>query len=393
METTKLYTKDFILVMLFGFFLFLSMNALTTVLPTHVTTVLDDPFVGGMMTTVFMFAAILTRPLVGYFIQKVNVNILNTVSILLFAILIFALQYTTSVPIMLGLRTLQGILFGILSTTVATLATSIVPSNRRGEGVGVYGAAQSTGGALAPVIGLPLLQNFSYKTFIYAVTIAAFTAFAVSLITKKPEKKVEEVTADPGEKLSFWDYAFDKKALLPCAIVLFISFPLGGMNTFMGPLAAEVGLSEHVSLFFLIQAIFNLLFKTNAGKLMDNFGHKVVVYPAIALGFVGFLILSRLNSMPMFILSGALIGAAVGALTIVFQTLALNALSFDKQATANAMYFSFMDFGIAISASILGVVANAFNFKAVYLVSAISFALMLIVYFSTFGRVKKSYNN
>ena len=88
MTTSKLFTKDFILVMFFGFFLFISMNALTTVLPTHVTNVLDDPFIGGMTTTVFMFAAILTRPLVGYFIQKVNINILNTVSILLFAILI-----------------------------------------------------------------------------------------------------------------------------------------------------------------------------------------------------------------------------------------------------------------------------------------------------------------
>ncbi|MBG9983598.1 MFS transporter [Aerococcaceae bacterium DSM 111022] len=388
MTTSKLFTKDFILVMFFGFFLFISMNALTTVLPTHITNVLDDPVIGGMTTTVFMFAAILTRPLVGYFIQKVNINILNTVSILLFAVLIFALQFTTIIPIVMTLRALQGVLFGILSTTVATLATSIVPANRRGEGVGIYGASQSTGGALAPVIGLPLLQNFSYQTFITAVSVAAFIGFIVSLLTRKPEKKVEEVTADPTEKVSFWDYAFDKRALLPCAIVLFVSFPLGGVNTFMGPLAAEVGLSEHVSLFFLAQAIFNLVFKTNAGKIMDNHGHLVVVYPAIGLGILGFLILTRLNSLPLFILSGALIGAAIGSLSIVFQTLALNSLSDDKHATANAMYFSFMDFGIAISASILGMVANAFNFKAVFVVAAISLVLMFIVYFSTLGKNK-----
>lgn len=388
-KDNKLFTPEFITVMLMALALFLSVMFLTSGLPANITATTGNAFMGGMMTTFFMIAAIITRPVIGYVIQKANIKLLNIATISILAVLIFSLTVTDSIPILLFIRVLQGICFGILSTSVATMATNAMPAKRIGEGIGYYGMATSGGTSFAPMIALAILQSLSYKALILTSTALAVVTLVLMLLSKNKKKEVTtNAKAGSREKNSFAEYAFDVRALLPCIAVLCFSFTLGGVTSFIKPLGKEAGIEATVSLFFLVEAIALLISKVLSGIIYDRAGHKVIMYPAAVCGIIGLYLLSIVNSTPMLLVAGVFYGAAYGFLTPTLQTIAVSKVDKKKQGTANAMYLSFMDLGMALGSPILGIVAGAQGYRAIYSVSIIFIVVLILLYGLTIGREK-----
>ncbi len=393
MEQNKkeaLFTPEFIKILVMALAFFLSIMFLTSGIPGHITATSGDAFIGGLMTTVFMVAAILTRPVIGYIIQKANLNALNIVTVLSLALLIFALSLTEHTAVMLVLRVLQGICFGILSTSIATMATSSMPKSRMGEGIGYYGMATSGGTSFAPMLALAILQSFSYRALILTSTALALVTFVLLLSTRtKDTEKRDTKPLDDVEKLSFLDYAFDKDAVLPCAIVAFFSFTLGGVTSFLRPLSIEAEIESTVSLFFLVQAIVLLISKAVSGIVYDRYGHKMILYPAAISGILGLFLLSRVETTFVLLIAAVFYGIAYGFLTTTLQTLAVSRVEKHKQGTANAMFLSFMDLGMALGSPILGLVAGALSYHGIYAVSIIFILALVVVYTVTIGKEEK----
>lgn len=395
----KLFTSEFIIVMLMALALFLSVMFLTSGLPANITATTGNAFMGGMMTTFFMIAAIITRPVIGYVIQKVNVKALNIVVILILAALIFSLTVISSIPLLLFIRVLQGICFGILSTSVATMATNAMPAKRMGEGIGYYGMATSGGTSFAPMIALAILQSFSYRALILTSTALALVTFVLMLLSKNKKKEATtnatanataNAKTEAAEKITFMEYAFDVRALLPCIIVLCFSFTLGGVTSFIKPLGKEAGIEATVSLFFLVEAIVLLISKALSGIIYDRAGHKVIMYPSAICGIIGLYILSTVQSTSMLLIAGVFYGAAYGFLTPTLQAIAVGKVDKRKQGTANAMYLSFMDLGMALGSPVLGIVAGAQGYRAIYSVSIIFIVILILLYAFTVGREKST---
>ncbi len=57
------------------------------------------------------------------------------------------------------LRVAHGLLFGMVTTTGNTLVIDIMPSSRRGEGLGYYGVMNNLAMSIGPMIGLRLKRR------------------------------------------------------------------------------------------------------------------------------------------------------------------------------------------------------------------------------------------
>ncbi|MDR7855505.1 MFS transporter [Tissierella sp.] len=390
-KENKIFTAQFIIVILMALSLFLSVMFLTSGIPANITATTGNAFIGGMMTTFFMIAAIITRPIIGYIIKKVNVKSLNIMTIIILSILIFSLSITNSIALMLFIRVLQGICFGILSTSMATMATNVIPAKRMGEGIGYYGMATSGGTSFAPMIALSILQAFSYKALILTSTALAIATLVLTLLSSNNKKeKRSDVTSDVIEKISFTEYAFDLRALLPCIIVLFFSFTLGGVTSFLKPLGKEAGIEATISLFFLVESIVLLISKAASGIIYDRLGHKVIMYPAAICGIIGLYLLSIVDSTTILLVAAVFYGIAYGFLTPTLQTVAVSRVDKKKHGTANAMYLSFMDLGMAMGSPILGIVAGAQGYRVIYSISIIFIVVLILLYAFTIGHKKSA---
>ncbi|WP_449620401.1 MFS transporter [Robertmurraya sp. Marseille-Q9965] len=384
-ETSKLWTGRYVAIVVMAFLFFISLQMLTAGFPAYITDVKDNPTQGGLMTTVFMLAAIITRPLIGYLMNKVNMMILNLVGLSFVAITIGLSFNQESVAILLALRVFHGIGFGILTTVLATMATNIIPTNRLGEGIGYYGMATSVGTSIAPMLALSILQYYSYNFMIILTFILTIATILISFFVR-PSKTSQPVK----KKISFKAYAFDKNALLPSIMTIFFTISLGGVISFMGELGKDAGLGKTVPFFFLVLSVMMVLVRPLSGRLFDRYGHKVIIYPGVTSGIIGLCLLANTEHTWTLLLAGLFYGIAYGVVTPTLQAIAVRAVAKEKQGTANAMYFSGMDLGMAIGSTGLGFIASYKGYHFIYGFSIVFLIVLLAVYTLFYVKRKKA---
>ncbi len=82
-------------------------------------------------------------------------------------------------------------------------------------------------------------------------------------------------------------------------------------------------------------------------------------------------------------------GISYGIVTPTLQAIAVSFVDREKQGTANAMFFSSMDIGMAVGSTGLGMLAAATSYHFIYGFSIISIVILLLIYTFIFVRSEK----
>ena len=73
----------------------------------------------------------------------------------------------STIVLLAVLRVIHGVTWAVSTTAVGTAITDIIPDSRRGEGMGWYGMAMTIAMAIEPMIGLWVVQNYSFDGLFY----------------------------------------------------------------------------------------------------------------------------------------------------------------------------------------------------------------------------------
>lgn len=170
-------------------------------------------------------------------------------------------------------------------------------------------------------------------------------------------------------------------------LTIFFTISLGGVISFMGELGKEANLGGSVSLFFLVLSAMMVIVRPLSGRLFDSYGHKVIIYPGVISGIIGLYLLSITEHTFTLLLAGMFYGLAYGVVTPTLQAIAVKKVAKEKQGTANAMYFSGMDLGMAIGSTGLGAIASITGYHFIYGFSIVFLVMLLVFYY--FVNVKR----
>lgn len=113
----------------------------------------------------------------------------------LFGLTMYSYNIASTIVLLAVLRVIHGVTWAVSTTAVGTAITDIIPDSRRGEGMGWYGMAMTIAMAIGPMIGLWVVQNYSFHGLFLLATLLSFMAVVLSLITKMPftpQKKKEK---------------------------------------------------------------------------------------------------------------------------------------------------------------------------------------------------------
>src|SRR5699024_6298153 len=80
------------------------------------------------------------------------------------------------------LRIIQGIGWGFSTTASGTIATDLIPPNRRGEGMGYFGLSGNLALAFGPALGLTLADFISFTQLFFICAALGLTALILALI-------------------------------------------------------------------------------------------------------------------------------------------------------------------------------------------------------------------
>lgn len=378
-----LWTRDFVLVSVGYLFVSMIFYLLMTAMALYAV----DRFgasdtAAGLVVGSFVLGAVVTRLVTPPAMAAYGRRRTMVVAMSLYVLSTAAYLLASTLPLLIGVRFLQGMCFGAGGTVLATAVQSIIPPSRRSEGTGWFSSAMTLSSAIGPMTALIVSSRFGYDWLFVTATVITAGALAVGLMLRLPEPA-------PTGRLHFrWAHLFSVEAMPISAIVGVASMLYaGGVLAFLAAYAQQNGIGAGTtSLFFVFFAAGTLAGRFVLGPLHDRRGDNTVAYPVLVGYAASFAVIALWHSPAGLLLAGAMFGLSHGPLFSIFQTIAVRQVPPASVGVATGTFFLLVDLGAGIGPVVLGAVSSAIGLSALYLVSAGCMLALALVYRLVHGR-------
>lgn len=380
-KSELLWSKDFILITAISFFTMVGFQMLLPTLPVYAIKLGGSSASAGLVIGIFTISSVIIRPIVGYALDRYGRKLIIMAGLILFAICVISYTWAWSLTVLLLLRFLHGFTWGVSSTSTNTTATDIIPKTRLGEGMGYYGLAGTLSMALAPALGLWVLNQYGFSTMFLVSFLSCTLAIILSLPIKYQSPSKDKVT-----------FRFiETSAVNATIIILLITMTYGAIVSFIALYAAERGITN-IGSFFTVYAIFLAITRPFSGRIADKKGFDFVIIPGIMLIILAMACLYMANQLVIFLIAGAIYGTGFGMVSPTLQALSVMNTPANRRGTANGTFFTGFDLGIGISSILWGAVAQVTGYSFMFLCTILPCLLALFVYKSSLG-VRQKHNS
>ncbi|WP_458414663.1 MFS transporter [Schinkia sp. CFF1] len=383
----KLWTKDFIGILIANFLAFTTFYFLLVTLPIYTLQGLKgNESDAGLIVTIFLIAAIITRPFAGKWIEKIGKYPVFLIAFLIVCVSSFFYFVTQSVPTLIILRFFNGIGFGMATTATGAIVADLIPESRKGEGMGYYGLTLNLGMVIGPFLGLTIMQHSGTNTMFLINALLAIFALIAGFFVRIPKKLVTQTITNELKENKGVKSLFEVSALPISLVSAFFGLAYSSIVSFVSIYAEEIGLIEAASYFFVVYAIVLLISRPFTGKWFDLYGANKIIYPAILLFAFGTYLLSVSTSSLLFLVSAALIGLGWGTIFPSLQTIAIQIAPTEKRALATATFLSIFDFGFGIGSFLFGLATVKIGYGSLYFYSTFLVLVGIGVYYLLHGK-------
>lgn len=381
----KLWTKDFLIISLVNFFLTLIFFLLMVTIGVHaVETYGATTSEAGLVTGIFIIGTLVGRLFIGRLIDSIGRRKTLVIGLTFFTATILLYFVDLGVGFLLFTRFVHGLGMGLSSTATGTIVAQIIPSARKGEGIGYYSMSSTLATAIGPFVGLLMSQYTSFSTIFIACLVVGVISLVSALFVNVPEADNPEIVRGLSLK------AFVEPKALPIALIIAIAaLSFSSVLSYINFYATELDLVEAASVFFLVYSISVLLSRPITGRLMDARGANVVMYPAIFIFAVGLFILSQATSALGLLLAGALIGLGFGNIQSGTQAIAVKAASPGRMGMATSTFFIALDAGLGFGPYFIGLLIPLTGFSTIYLLLAGVVTFTIFLYYVMNGRKER----
>jgi MFS family permease len=260
-----------------------------------------------------------------------------------------------------------------------TVASDVIPAAKRAEGMGYYGVASVAAMSLGPALRLFLIKSTTPSTLFITASVVAAVGLGASLLVsyeKSPEVIARRAAIRPTRAV-----VLEKTALPPSLVLLFITLTYGGIISFIPLYAGSRGV-QNIGLFFTVYAIVLLFSRPLIGRLADRLGGRWFLPPGILVIVVALVLLTRANSLTLFLLCGAIYGLGFAAVQPILSALIVSLAPPERRGAANATFAIAMDLGIGLGSILMGFIIQKLGYESMYGISAIFAGVALVVYYA-----------
>ncbi|MCT2345751.1 MFS transporter [Niallia taxi] len=375
----RLWTKSYIFMITGMFFLFTAFYMLYPTLPLFIKENGGTESQVGLAMGAFMLTSVIFRPFVGGLLDRFGRRPFIIWGLLLFAATMFMYNWVSELAVLMVIRILHGFTWAVSTTSISTAVTDLIPTTRRGEGMGWSGMAMTVAMAIGPMLGLAVANNHSYESLFGFAVLLSVAALALTF-----GAKIKATPQANTRKIELFD-----KSVFPITLSVFLLFiAYGGITTYI-PLFAD-SIKVNSGTFFLVYAATLVLTRPIAGKLSDRHGEAFVIIPAKVITISALIILSLSTNLLGIIISAILYGIGFGSAQPALQAATIRLVSPDRTGVANASFATGADLGIGLGAMMLGWISQYMSYQALFTVSAVAvvFSLLMFIFL-----VKRLLNN
>ncbi|MGX3011771.1 MFS transporter [Helicobacter sp. 23-1044] len=339
--------------------------------------------VAGFASGIFVIGVMVARLCVGKSLDKLNLKkwlILGLFASLAFNALYF---FAHNIALLNLTRFLHGLSFGLCSSVCGTIVARMIPSFKRGVGIGYYGLSSVVASGIAPFVAVYLVNHSAFDAgfcvslgFIACAILCVFAMKVREL--KKGALHFEPRTHSLKTKL----LEFIEPSALRIAFVGFlVAFCFGGILSFIGAYCKERGLIEAGSAFFIVYAVTSLLIRPFAGRIFDIKGHNAIIAPSLVFLALALVLIAFAQNGFVLILGAICCAFGYGNFVSSAQSLAIKLAPKDKLGLATATYFMMIDLGAGVGPYFLGFAIGAWDFSVAFLGCGVIAIFALVAYY------------
>lgn len=382
-NNVKLWSKDFILIVVINFLVFMNHLMILSTFPFYISQLGGDEALAGFAAAAFSIVAVLLRPVIGWLLdggKRKAVLILGLVGMGLMPI---GYLFFASLSLALVCRMLHGASLALSNTTTSTIATDLIPHQRFAEGMGMFGLATALATACAPALGLSLMNRMGFHTLFLCAALSMACALVLFLLLKTPAVPVKEKPFSLKELI-------DRDALPASCTALVFMLTYGALENFTAKFAAEEGLPSG-GIFFAVMAVALLVTRLSAGKVTDQHGEGIFAYSCNIAMCASFLMMALAPNLVTYLLSAVLAGFGFGGLEPALQSMAVSIVPPERRGAANSTFLCAYDIGIGCGGGIAGWLISGVGYHAMFCIMAVFNVLSMLIYFGWAGRHPSSF--
>ena len=380
-EITTIWNRNFICIMLANMGLCLSHSSVNPLVASYTKYLGTSVQVMGLLTGMFFGVSLAMRPVAGPATTKLDKRML--------LIFVFALGCTAnvgyamfhSVPMFVFFRFLNGVQYSLIGSLIMTLAGDNLPKNKIASGMGIYGIGGAVGTAVAPSIGITLL-NFGTKlrgesfgftlVFLFAALILGLAIIPSCILSPDRKSKAEVASTGAWYKNIFTMYA------LPITIVMLLLMTANSLyNTYIVEYAKELGITG-ANTFYLVLACTLAVTRPLSGYITDKFGIKKIMFPAMTLYALSFLIVGFSKSLPLILLGAVIAAIGFGSSQPTLQAMCIQSVTPLKRGVATNTLYIGIDLALFGGPFLGSVVYGLDSYATMYKTAAIPVVLAII---------------
>lgn len=383
---TKLWSQDFVLAIVSRGLSSIVFMLLSTTLATYaINEYSTGADTAGLLVGLFIISCLFSRIITGHYIDIWGRRKSLIVGSFFFSMFSSCYLLPLSIEGLFALRILHGLAFGVSSTVINVVATSYIPRERLGEGLGFLSLSTPLSTAIGPFVGIVLMQAENCKAMFFACAILSFVGFTLSLLLKIREIDHLPKCERKHQKAKFRD--FIEMKTIPIALVLGLqSLCIACVTSFVSEYAIEEGLSTFAPWYFAINATIMTLTRPSLGTLMDKKGENAVIYPSIIVLALGlFLLALPLTPATLLLASGA-IAIGNGGIFPCIQAVSVRGLPDRRVGVATSTLYVVSDIGLGLGPMIGGNIADTTSYSHLYLTVGVLAFLLLLLYYLVHGR-------
>lgn len=386
-QRPHLWTRQYILVVLTTLSLYLGYMMLPSTMPLFVLERLGGKeTIAGTIIGFLTFAAVITRPFAGRLADTYGRRKVYLTGLVICFLSVAAYNFVPNVTVLLILRLIHGVGWGLSTTAINTMASDSIPQSRLAEGMAYFVVTSNFAMAISPAGALALISGGNFANMFAISSLLLVLAFGLGLSLRTSHIKMDNVK---GQSAGLLRSLFETKALLSASIVCLTSMTYAAVTTFIPVYARGVGIGN-IGTFYTVYAVTQVLVRSFTGRVGDKKGLGALILPGLLGGIAAMLILYKAHFLYQFLLAALVCGLGFGVVYPALQVLALRYVTPQRRGAANATYLNGVDLGLAVGTILAGAVAESVGIKLMFLLSIVPVAIGMILYLLSYKKLKSA---
>ena len=337
--------------------------------------------VAGLSSGIMVIGCLAARFVSGSLLSLFGCRAILLSGLLLYAGSVAAFFLADSLPLLFVQRLMTGVAVGVTGTATGTIVAYVVPRECHGLGISLFTMSTALALAAGPFFGIALVRGWGYESVVWMAFFSGVVCLAVfwGLKALPPTLKKHRPMTDLYSYIDPRVVRFSLVALVAC-------LGYGCIQAFLTSFAAEKGLSDAASVFFLVYAVAALGTRPLSGHILDHYGENVIFYPALLLMSSAMALLAVTESSGMFLLAAALLGAGFGNFQSAGQAVSLTLVTRSRFAQATTTFFLFFDLGIGVGPYLFGFLVPVCGYEGMFFALAFVAIGAAFLYWLEHGR-------